>query len=148
METKTLAPELFQQLLEHSYLIVSDARTKSIFFKQEDRRASSTLILVDLIKNWGHPATCANFNNQKKGRPANNLLLLLSDVSWNQKIVTWEGQKFKSYDDWGAHATHVSDLICFRDSFYKNYSYTKLEEMCYDQDIEKYISMEYWKIVS
>ncbi len=147
MEKKVLAPELFQQLLEHSYYIVSEAHTKMAFFKQEDRRASSTLILLDLIKNWGAPATLQNFNGQKKGRPANNLLLLLSDSSWTQNIVTWEGAKYKAFLDWGSHGTHVSDLLVFRSNFFNKYSLQALD-LCYDSIDKEIASLEYWTVIS
>lgn len=131
--SKTITPEQFEQLLYHSYLIASEAETKLAFFKQEDTKISSTLILLDLIENFNHPVAQARHKCPKKGRPANNLLCLLADSSWNQDIIKGEdGAKYKAFPDWGAHAVHVSDLICFRNSYKEKYSYSKFSLICYD----------------
>lgn len=125
-------PEEFEKLLHHSYLVASEAELKLNFFKQEDTKISSTLILLDLLKNWGHPVTKSRFGCQKKGKPVNNLLLLEVDSSWNQNFVKFEDKKFKSFEDWGASAVHVSDLICFREAYKQKYCYSKFLLMCYD----------------
>ncbi len=145
-ETQKITEEDFQRLLEHSYYIVSEAYQKMRFFKGHDLKASSTLILMDLIKNWGHPCTKSTLNGAKKAKEANNLLLLPVDSSWNQKILVWEGAKFKSFQEWGAHATHVSDLLVFRPSFFSKYDYSNLTDSCYDIE-EDILRRDYWWLV-
>lgn len=137
-------PEEFENLLHHSWHIVSDLRTKSLFFFQEEKRASSALILRDLLKNFGHEATLPKFRDLKKGRPANNLLLLEVDSSWtSQDVLKCEdGRKLKAFGDWGAHMVHVSDLLCFRPNFFNKYSLIQLD-LCYDIDPELR-GLDYW----
>lgn len=146
--TKTLAPEDYEKLLHHSWLITSEAHQKMLFFKGVDLRVSSTLIFLDLLKNWGHPCTMANYDGKKKARAANNLLLLEADSSWkNQSIIKHEDKVFKSFEDFGAHATHVSDLLVFRSSFFSKYDYSNLKDLCYDIGIDLEVT-EYWHQVS
>lgn len=133
LELSKPSPEDFEKLLHHSYLIASEAEVKISFFRQENFKVSSTLILLDLLKNWGHPASQSRFKDPKKGRPANNLLLLEVDSSWtSQDVLKLDDKKFKAFEDWGAHAVHVSDLICFRDAYRQRYSYSKFSLICYD----------------
>lgn len=143
---KTLAPEDYEKLLHHSYYIVSEASVKGAFFKGQNLRASSTLIFLDLLKYWGHPCTMLTVGGAKKARAANNLLLLEADSSWkNQNVVKHDGKVWKSFEDWGSFATHVSDLLVFRQNFFNSYSYEKFL-VCYD--IEEHIrSLEYWSII-
>lgn len=141
-------PDTFNKLLEHSYLIVSEAYQKTVFFHQDDRRASSTLILLDLIKNHNSPISVNRYKCPKKGRPANNLLHLPADKSWTNQTLKWEGDSYKSFDDWGAHSVHVSDLLTFRSSFFQKYSYDLYKErLCYDREIIDLSGNEYWSII-
>lgn len=137
-------PEEFEQLLHHAYHIVSDLRTKSLFFFQEEKKASSTLLLVEMLKNFGHPATLSKFRDLKKGRPANNLLLLEVDSSWTSQDILKcdDGRKLKAFLDWGSHGVHVSDLLCFRQGFFNKFSLTQLD-LCYDIE-EDLRGLEYW----
>lgn len=125
--------EEFEKLLHSSYLVASEAELKLQFFKQDHTKISSTLILLDLLDCWGHPLTASRYRCPKKGRPANNLLCLPADPSWNQEFIKGDdGLKYKSFSDWGSFAVHLSDLICFRESFKEKYSYAKYLLMCYD----------------
>lgn len=144
-----LAPtsEDYEKLLHLSYLVVSEANVKAKFFRGIDLRASSTLIFLDLLKYWGHPVTMFNLNGAKKSRESNNLLLLEVDSAWNQSQVVWEGVKYKAFDSWGSFATHVSDLLTFRESFFLKYSWEKFNASCYDIDTETG-ALEYWYQIS
>lgn len=144
-----MSPEEFEALLHHSYLIASDVYTKGMFFFQQEIKVSSTLILMDMLKNWGHPATLSKFKDLKKGRPANNLLLLEVDPSWTSQDVLKgdDGKKYKAFADWGAHAVHVSDLICFRQSYKDKYNFSRFEDLCYDIDTDLK-ELEYqWQVI-
>ena len=137
--------EEYEKLLHLSYYITSEASAKMRFFKGLDLRASSTLIFLDLLKYWGHPVTMFNLNGAKKSREANNLLLLEVDSAWNQSQVVWEGVKYKAFDTWGSFATHVSDLLVFRQSVAEKYNYFNLENLCYDIDTS-IKDLEYWRV--
>lgn len=139
-----VSPEDFEKLLHHSYLIASEAQTKIGFFKQSNSKVSSTLLLLEMLKNWGHPVTKTRFGCQKKGKFANNLLLLEVDNSWNQNFVRHEDIKYKTFADWGAHAVHVSDLLCFRPNFFNKFSLSTLE-LCYDNIDEEILRLEFWR---
>lgn len=130
-------PEEFENLLHNSYLVCSEAELKLQFFKQESTKISSTLILLDLLKCWGHPLTASRYRCPKKGRPANNLLCLPADSSWNQEFIKGDdGLKYKSFSDWGSFAVHLSDLICFRQSYKDKYNFRRFEDLCYDIDTD------------
>lgn len=146
LESKpVLAPETFEQLLHHSYLIASDVYTKGLFFHQQERKVSSTLLLLEMMKNWGHPCTLPKYRDLKKGRPANNLLLLQAEPSWNQGFIKEGDLKFKAFESWADHAIHVSDLLTFRPNFFNKYSLSRLD-LCYDIDIDL-LEKEYWRIL-
>lgn len=138
--------EEFEQLLHHAYLIASETFCKANFFFQQERKVSSTLLLVDMLRNFNHPAFRARFGCQKKGKPCNNLLLLPVDTSWNQNFVKYEGEKLKAFQDWGSHAVHVSDLLTFRPSFFEKYNMEKFLSLCYDgsEEINQYKGLEFW----
>lgn len=137
-------PEEFENLLHHSYLIVSETFCKANFFFQQEKKASSTLLLLEMLKNFGKAETLPKFKDLKKGRPANNLLLLEVDPSWTSQDVLKgdDGRKFKAFSDWGSHGVHVSDLLVFRPNFFSKYSLTSLD-LCYDIE-EDLRGLEYW----
>jgi hypothetical protein len=137
--------EFFQNALQASICAAKEAELKLAFFKQQDLKVSSTLILVDILEksDWGAAIPAKpRYKCPKKGRPFNNLLSLEADSSWTSKVATIDGKKLKMFDDWGAFISHLTDLICFRESYYSKYSLKTLEKSCYDQNIMKFLEYE------
>lgn len=141
--------EFFNKALDFAYYLVSEVNMKSSFFYQDMREVSSTLLLADILdkSQWGtHPLAQNRFPDPKKGKFCNNLLLLEIDKAWTSKTVTYRDVKYKTFEDWGSFATHLTDMLVFRQAFFDKYSYETLLNLDYNEGslVEKFKDTEYW----
>lgn len=143
LSPKALA--FLEKAIQFSWHVANEVDLKHQFFKGAPLKASSTLILQDILKRteWGaHPLAQEKYLGTLKD--ANNLLLMENDSAWTNKTVKHEGKVYKSFPNWSALSTHISDLIVFRPSYQDQYL---LSTRVYTKDILKYglEEFEYWQ---
>lgn len=140
--------EFLQKAINLSWYIAQEVADKTMFFHGEEQMVSSTLILADILEksDWGaHPLAQERYPDLKKGKTCNNLTLLETDKAWDAGIAVYEGKNFKNFQDWGAFATHLSDMISFRPTVLKVYFYDPTK--WYDREIIQKFNLgvyEYW----
>jgi hypothetical protein len=131
--------DFLEKAIPLSWKIYSNVRLQTAYFYGKAYNLSSTLILLDLVakSDFGrHPLALER--EPKSNKLANNLTLIKHPRKEKGKSILWEGDLYRSFNDWDDFSVTFSDTISFKRAVAKEYLFDKLSTNLYNSLIDVY----------